>query len=180
MRGQNRKIIYFSLILCIFLASCAPSVAPPEAGPDDTLRGYLDAVLECRFEDAYSYLSARDKAARSLANYLAVRSEEGSLVARLLAGKASYRIKEVVVTGDRARCDTEVTIPYFKKILREIDGESLTGEFTESNMDNLSLVRRKIGYVEAKYRREGIPMKTVVESFRIVKEKGGWRVSLER
>jgi len=47
-------------------------------------------------------------------------------------------------------------------------------------MENLSLVRRKIGRVEAKYRREGIPMKTVVESFRIVKEKDGWRVSLER
>ncbi|MCX5834358.1 MAG: hypothetical protein NTV99_07595 [Deltaproteobacteria bacterium] len=178
MRGENRKILCFSLLLCIFLASCAPSGAPPEAGPDDTLCSYLDAVLQGRFEDAYAYLSSSDRAARSLADYLAVRSEEGSFVARLLTRKASYRIKQVVVTGDRARCDTEVTIPDFKKVFREIDGESLTGEFTESNMENLSLVRRKIGHVEAKYRREGVPMKTVVESFWLVKEKDGWRVSL--
>jgi len=180
VREENRKITYFSLLLCIFLASCAPSGAPPQAGPEDTLRGYLDAVLQGRFEDAYAYLSSGDREARSLPDYLAVRSEEGSLAARLLAAKASYRIKEVVVTGDRARCDTEVTVPDFKKVLREIDGESLTGEFTDSNMENLSLVRRKIGYVETKYRREGVPMKTVVESFRLVKEKDGWRVSLER
>jgi len=180
MRASTLKILCFSLLLCIFLASCAPSGAPPQAGPEDTLRGYLDAVLQGRFEDAYAYLSSDDRAARSLPDYLAVRSEEGSLVARLLAAKASYRIKEVVVTGDRARCDTEVTIPDFKKVLREIDGESLTGTFTESNMENLSLVRRKIGYVEAKYKREGVPMKTVVESFLLVKEKDGWRVSLER
>ena len=178
MRASTLKILYCSLLLCIFLASCAPSGAPPEAGPENTLRGYLDAVLDGRFEDAYAHLSSGDRAAQSLADYLAAKSDEGSLVARLLTRNASYQIKEVVVTGDRARCDAEVTIPDFKRVLREIDGESLTGEFTESNMDNLSLVRRKIGYVEAKYRREGMPMKTLVESYRLVKEKSGWRVSL--
>ncbi len=180
MRGKNRKILCFSLLLCIFLASCAPSGAPPEAGPDDTLRSYLDAVLQGRFEDAYSYLSSRDRAAKSLTDYLAERSEEGSFAARLLARKASYSIRQVVVMGDRARCDTEVTIPDFEKIFRETVGESLVREFTGSNMENLSLVRRKIGHVEAKYRREGIPVKTVVESFSLVKEKDGWRVSLGR
>ncbi len=92
------------------------------------------------FEDAYSYLSARERAARILADYLTERSEEGFFVARLLARKASYTIKQVVVMGDRARCDTEVTIPDFEKVFREIDGESFTGEFAESNMKNLSLV----------------------------------------
>ncbi len=179
MRRGNLKILYIYLLLCIFLASCAPSGAPPEAGPENTLRGYLDAVLEGRFEDAYAHLSSGDRAARSLADYLAMRSEEGSVVARLLTRNAAYRIKEVVVDGDGARCDAEVTIPDFEMILREIDGKSLAGQFTERNMDNLSLVRRRLGYLDAKYRREGMPVKSVVESYRLVKEKDGWRVSLK-
>ncbi|HOD34262.1 MAG TPA: hypothetical protein PLR20_02340, partial [Syntrophales bacterium] len=144
-----------------------------------SLRVYLDAVLEGRFEDAYAYLSSGERVARSRADYLAMRADEGSVVARLLTRNASYRIAEVVVTGDRARCDVEVTIPDFKKVLSEIDGESLTGRFTGSNMENLSLVRRKLGHLDAKYRREGMPVNTVVESFWLVKEKDGWRVSLK-
>lgn len=178
MKAGNLKILCFYLLLCIFLASCAPSGAPPEAAPEEILRGYLDAILEGRFEDAYTYLASGDRAARSLEDYLAMRSDEGSLVARLLTRNASYRIKEVVVDGDGARCDAEVTIPDFEMILREIDGKYLTGKFTESNMDNLSLVRRRLGYLDAKYRREGMPVKTVVESYRLVKDKNGWRVSL--
>jgi hypothetical protein len=49
---------------------------------------------------------------------------------------------------------------------------------TEGNMENLPLVRQKIGYVESKDRREGVSTKTVVESFWLVKEKDGWHVSL--
>jgi hypothetical protein len=179
MKGKNGNILCFSLLLCIFLASCAPSGAPPQAGPEDALRGYLEALLQSRFEDAYACLSERDRATRSLADYLAERTDEGSFLARFLARKASYSIREVVITGERARCETEVTIPDFEMIVREALGESLTGGFTESNMGNLSLIRRKIGHIETKYRREGIPMKTVVETFWLVKEKDGWRISLE-
>jgi hypothetical protein len=178
MSGKKSKILCFSLLLCIFLASCAPSGTPQQAGPDDTLRGYLDALLQSRFEDAYSCLSEKDRAARSLADYLAERSDEGSFLARFVARKASYSIREVVVTGERARCETDVTIPDFEKILSEAVGESVTGGFTESNMGNLSLIRRRIGHAETKYRREGLPMKTVVETFWLVREKDGWRVSL--
>ncbi|HPC74532.1 MAG TPA: hypothetical protein P5551_06120 [Syntrophales bacterium] len=178
MQGKNRKILCFSFLLCIFLASCAPSGGPRQAGPEDTLRGYLDAVLAGRFEDAYSCLSEKDRAARSLADYLAERSDERSFLAQFVAGRASYSIREVVVTDDRARCETDVTIPDFEKIHREAVGESVTGGFTESNLGNLSLIRRRIGRVETKYRREGLPMKTVVETFRLVREKDGWRVWL--
>lgn len=179
MRRLQRKILCLSLLLCIFLASCAPSEAPRQAGPEDTLRAYLDALLESRFEDAYSCLSEKDRAARSLPEYLAERSDEGSFLARLLSRKASYSIGEVVVTGEQARCKAAVTIPDFQTIFRETAGESLIGGFTGSNMGNLSLVRRKIGRIEGKYRREGIPMKTVVETFSLVRERDGWRVSLE-
>lgn len=172
----SRKLLNFTVLLCILTAGCTPTESPPEAGPEDVLQRYLNAVIECRFEDAYTCTSSVDKAVKNLQAYLAERSDENSFVTRILSRTASFSVKKVTRMGDKAICMTEVIMPDFEIIFGEILGKSLIEDLTGNSMEDLARVRRRISHFEGKYRKKGVPGKKTVETFILIREKDGWRV----
>ena len=180
MEWQTLRRALAGLTLCLLAAGCLQGEPRVEAGPQEVLSRYLEALLQARFEESYSYLSSADRAAQSLADYLQEKSLEGSFMARQLAKPNAFHIRQVVVEGDRASIDADITAPDFERLYKDIFGEAFLGELTASNMDNVSLVRRKVGRREAEYKRDGIPSRTVVETFTLVREKDGWKVARDR
>lgn len=53
-----------------YIALVSQSASVIESNPKDVLSKYLDASLHDRHEEAYQYISAKDKAIKSLQEYL--------------------------------------------------------------------------------------------------------------
>jgi len=141
------------------------------SNPKDVLSKYLDTFLHGRYEEAYQYISARDKAVKSLQEYLSEQSREESPFAQVLASKISYEIKEVTVTGNQTKAKVAVTTPDFGSIFTDILGVAFMSAFGEEK-DEKEIEKM----LAEKYKEKDIPMSTITQSFDLIKETDGWKV----
>jgi len=161
--------------LCLFLAGC--STGGDESKPDDTLTLYVSAYMNGNYEEAYQYLSAEDRAAKSLEAYIADRKDSGTFLARNLHRLMGYTIRDVAQVDETHACGTvEFSIPDFRAIVGEVSGALDAAAYPESALENVSFVRRNVGAFEQKYQTEGIPRRTLQEKFELIREGRQWKV----
>lgn len=159
-----RKLILFICLTLLF--GCTRS------NPKDVLSMYLDASLHSRYEEAYSHISSGDKAVKSLEEYSS--AQEDNPFAQAFVSKISYEIKDVSVTGNRAKANVEITMPDLSGMFMDVMGAAFASAFGDKH-DEKEIERR----LAEKYKNKDMPMTTRNESFTLVKEKGGWKVFLD-
>jgi len=150
-----------------------------DATAGETLANYLHALINGRTEEAYHFLSAADRARESQAEYRARRSLGSGLVAGLIAPKVSFTIETAETENGRATAVATVTAPDYAGLMHEAMHEAETSGLPGDNLEAHIFVCRTISHYMDKYRRETVPMRTGTASFRLVLEKGGWKVCLE-
>jgi hypothetical protein len=74
----------------------------------------------------------------------------------------------------------EISIPDFRAIVGEISGALDAAAYPESALENVSFVRRNVGAFEQKFQTEGIPKRTLRQTFDLVKEGREWKVRAGR
>jgi hypothetical protein len=146
--------------------------------PKEVLSAYLDAVIGGRMEEAYQNLSSVDRAEKSLQVFIPEKSEEESFIRSAIAKKIAYTIKDVTVTGDRAKAFVDITAPDFDTMVKDIFSSLSAKEFPKGNLEAHSYVSSLVGRYVKKCREKGIPMKTSAEHFDLIEEAGVWKVAL--
>lgn len=163
-----------SLAIALAMTSCGGSNLP---SPETVLTSYLDASLKNRHEEAYGYLSSEDKAFKSLEAYKAEREEdapfdEDSPMGKIFLGNIAFNVLEVTETGETAKVDVEMTLPdmevLFKEMMKAAFGAAMSGRDKEEAQQEL---------IE-KYETTEVPTTTRSNTFDLVKEQDGWKVSM--
>ncbi|MBW2038001.1 MAG: hypothetical protein JRI46_00145 [Deltaproteobacteria bacterium] len=166
-----KKHIEFIPVLCTLTILLVVGCGKIGSSPKAVLSKYLDASLHGRHEEAYQYISAKDKAIKSLHEYLSDQQKEESPFAQVLASKVSYEIKEVTIDGNQAKANVDVTIPDFGVIFKDILGAAFMSAFGEKK-DKKEIEKM----LTEEYKGKDIPMTTTTQFFELVKEVDGWKV----
>ncbi len=172
---RNLYPVIFLGALWLILAGCA--TGSDESKPDDVLSRYVAAYVAGNYEEAYQYLSSEDRAAKTLEAYIAERKDSGTFLTRNLHRLIGYDIRDVKPVDEmHARGTVDIRLPDFRVIVREISDALEAAAYPESALENVSFVRRNVGVFEYKYQTEGIPKRTLQETFELVKEGPQWKV----
>jgi hypothetical protein len=145
-----------------------------ESNPKDVLSEYLNAILNLQYEEGYKYISNKDKEIKQLKEFLSEHEQEDIPIARALNNKHSYKIKNVIVDGNQAIANVELVIPDVISILGDFMGATSTSALGEEKDDN------EIAKVLAeKYKNKDLPMATIPETYKLIKEADGWKIFLD-
>jgi hypothetical protein len=169
---MRRKTVLFVIIYLAYLIAvgCGKLTGP---SPKEVLSRYLDATLKGRYEEAYSYLSKKDKVVKDLQSYLNEHKNDNNLFTQAIASKMSYRIKKIEESDRNATADVEITLPDFGSIFTDIMGAAFKSAFGGGD-------EKEIEKILAKKLESGeVPVTTEEETFRLVKEEEGWKVFLD-
>jgi hypothetical protein len=169
---MHRKTIQF-LIVCL---ACLSMVACQKlAGPSakEVLSNYLDTSLKGRYEEAYSYVSSKDKSVKDLQGYLNDNMNDDNPFAQAIASKVSYEIKDIEESERNATANVEITLPDFGSIFTDVMGAAFKSAFGGGGEKEMEDELAK------KFESGEVPMITKEETFRLVKEEGGWKVFLD-
>lgn len=148
-----RKLHFLSLSCClIILAGCA------EYSAKSALSSYLDALSAERYEEAYNYVASKDRANLPLNAYTAIMQTAGQVKSLFSAKEASYEIKSVTVNGNQASAMVSITRPQSGGLIHQ-SLSALTGSENQEKASPPAMITEDFPY-------------------RLVKEEGGWKVSL--
>lgn len=176
----SRSVLWPVLLAgLLILTGCGPE-KKADRGPADVLSEYMDATINGRVEDAYHRLASRDRNAKALNVYRAERADEESFIRNMIAKKISYTIRDVRIAGDEARAKVDITAPDYERMIRDILSEPAARNIPAGNLQAHVHVSGLLGKFVRKYRDQGIPMKTTMEVFDMVREAGEWKVSIRR
>jgi hypothetical protein len=174
---MNRNLYLVILLGALLIIPAGCATGGDESKPDEAIALYLAAYMDGRYEEAYQYLSAEDRQAKSLETYVSERKDSGTFLARNLHRLIGYNIREVTpVDETHARGTVEISIPDFRAIVGEISVALEAAAYPECALENVSFVRRNVGAFEQKFQTEGIPKRTLLETFDLVKEGRQWKV----
>lgn len=155
---------FISVLLFVVGCSFGPN-------PKDVLTKYLDNYYQGNYDKAYEYLSSKDKAIKSQQEYSGDFKEFGGF-AKAFAGKITYSIKEVTVTGEKALATVDVTAPDLSGAMGELFGVAMKSAFGGGKPDEKEMEK----IVAEKMKGKSLPTTTRTEQFDLVKDKDGWRV----
>jgi len=143
----------------------------------EALVNYLDARRRGRAEEAYRYLSADSRAVCSPAEYKEANSLGSGLVAEIVGRHISFAVDRIEENPDRAVAWVAVTAPDFPLMLGEIrrtlDPDQLPAETLAAQT---FLCRRISGFLDT-YQRDGLPLRTKVETYLLHRETNGWKIA---
>jgi len=144
------------------------------SNPKDVLSEYLNATLNSQYEEGYKYIAHKDKEVKQLEEYVSEFKQEDNPIAKALNDRCSYKIKGIVIDGNQAIANVEVVIPDVISILGDLKGAAFTSALGEEKDDN------EIAKVLAeKYKNNNLPMTTIPETYKLIKEADGWKIFLD-
>jgi tetratricopeptide (TPR) repeat protein len=166
VRGHIRLL----RILCAGTVLFLLGLVEIAANPKDVLSRFLDASLHGRYEQAYNHISAKDKAVKSLREYISEQAKEDSHFIRILASETFYEIRELTVTPNKAKAKVDITQPDSWAVHTRIYGQTFMSAFgnTEEKEEFERILAQK-----------HIPMTTTTRPFDLVKEADSWKVFLD-
>lgn len=169
---MSRKITQFAIVCLISLTilGCGKLSGP---SPNEVLDNYLDASLKGRYKEAYSYVSAEDKAIKDLQSYLKENENEDSPFAQAIVSRVSYKILKLEKSDKKATADVEITLPDFGSIFADIMGAAFISAFGGGDDKEMEKILAK------KFENGEVPLITKKETFSLVKEEDGWKVFLD-
>lgn len=163
------RIGYLAATLClfaVFFAGCNLG-----SNPKDVVSKYLDNYYKGNYDKAYESLSSRDKAVKSQQDYSGNYKEFGGF-AKAFAGKITFNVKDVKVTGDKAVATVDVTAPDLSGAMGELFGAAMKTAFSGGKPDEKEMEK----IVAEKMKDKNLPTTTRTELYDLVKDKDGWRV----
>lgn len=167
-----RRFGVFAVVI-VMLCGCDRISAIRNPGPQDTLRAFLGASTKGNLEVAYGYVSASDRAARSLLDYQS-QSADGAGLAKAFAGMVTQKIVEVTEHGATATAQVDVTTPDFSKLMGDLIGPAIVAAFG-GDVD-----ADKLGQdLASKYKNADLPKVTNRKEFKLVRDPDGWRVFMD-
>jgi hypothetical protein len=144
------------------------------SNPKDVLSAYINAILSLEYEEGYKYISNKDKEIKQLKEFLSEYEQEDNPIAKALNNKCSYKIKGVIVNGNQAIANVELIIPDVISILGDFMGATSASALGDEKDDN------EIAKVLAeKYKNKDLPMTTIPETYKLIKEEDGWKIFLD-
>ena len=169
---MHRKKIQLTIIFLVSLAVFAcDKISGPS--PNEILSSYLDASLKGRYEEAYSYVSAEDKAIKDLQSYLKENNKENNPFAQAIFSKVSYKILKLDKADKSASAYVEITLPDFGYILSDAMGAAFKSAFGGGGEKEMETTLAK------KFESGNVPLTTKKETFYLHKENDGWKVFLD-
>ncbi|OIN95226.1 MAG: hypothetical protein AUJ48_03665 [Deltaproteobacteria bacterium CG1_02_45_11] len=123
-----RQLIHASVIFLASLTILACDKLPGPS-PNEILNNYLDASLKGRYEEAYSYVSAEDKAIKDLQSYLKESEKEDNPFAQAIVSKVSYKILNLDKSEKKATANVEITLPDLGAIFADVMGAAFKSAF---------------------------------------------------
>ena len=158
--GKRAGVIFGAAML---LTSCA-------GNPRPVLEKFLDASLKANLEEAYQYVSAKDRAVRSVSEYKGTLAENP--FANILANKISYSIQSVEVHGSKAVAVVKITRPDLSQAAGAVMGAAFASVFGGKDAKAAQQA------VADKLSKQDLPTTTTTEKFSLVRESDGWKVYL--
>ncbi len=169
MKLHNNTFLPLITFVLIVLIGCGQ----PGANPERVASVYLDAYYTGNYEEAYQYLSEKDKAVMSLRQYRSEQTEEMGLIPQLMSSRISYEIRNITVVDNKAEAEVRITLPDFGTIVMDILGSAFMSAFRdEIDEDEIEKM------LEEELEGEDIPMTTTSETLTLIKEDGEWKVFL--
>ncbi|MFC1621424.1 hypothetical protein ACFL2G_03870 [Candidatus Omnitrophota bacterium] len=159
-------------IVCILVSLIIVGCGTPNIAPKIVLSKYLDAFYHNRNEEAYKYLSEKDKAVINLQEYLVKQSAENDSFTLSLTEKISYEIQDIVVNGEIAKAKVNVTTPDVENMFSDMMGTAFLSVFSGKDNGDMSKMMAE------KYKNKDVPLVTTSQSYELVKEPAGWKVFL--
>ena len=147
--------------------------------PRDVLSNYLGWILGGRTQEAYHCLSSQSRVNLPLPEFQTFHSPGSGLIAGLLARNISFAIDRIDIADNRADAFVTVTVPDFRLILGDVFQGIGPDRIPDQSLAAFAFLCRKISHYLEKYPRDAIPMKTSGESFRLIRERDGWKVCLD-
>ena len=164
----------FSTSVCLSAILVITACGMFGANPKDVLSKYLNATLNLQYEEGYKYISNKDKEIKQLKEFLSEYEQEDNPIAKALNNKCSYKIKNIIVSGNQAIANVELVIPDVISILGDFKGAAFTSALGEEKDDT------EIAKVLAeKYKNKDLPMTTIAETYKLVKQADGWKIFLD-
>lgn len=160
-------------ILVLTIASTVLlSVNCSRSNPGSVVISYLEASKRPDTDKAYELVSAEDRAFKTKEQ---LRQEAGdSPLAGVLADiakRTSYRIKEERIQGNRADVVVAITAPDVSKavgsVMAAAFAAAMGGEKSKAAADE---------QIAKTLKTADLPLVTTEETYRLVKEEGGWKV----
>lgn len=167
-----RKLIQVSTIVLVGLTMEACDSLSGQS-PDEVLNNYLEASLKRQHTEAYSLISDADKKVKDLQTYLKENEKEDNSFARAISSKVSFTVRNLETSEKNATAEVEITLPDFGSIFADVMGAAFKSALSGS--DDKEMARTLAGKLE----NGEVPMTTKEETYRLVKETGGWKVFLD-
>ena len=145
----------------------------------DVLSNYLNTTVSGRTEEAYHYLSSKNKANHTLQEYRTGQTLGSGLMANMIARNISFAFEKMDVLGNKATAVVTITAPDFKLMMSDVFQEMAPDRIPEQNLEAFIFVCREISHYLDKYQQDAIPMKTCTEAFHLIREEGSWKICLE-
>ena len=144
------------------------------SNPKDVLSKYLNATLNLQYEEGYKYISNKDKEIKQLKEFVSEHEQADTPIAKALINKCSYKVKGVIVSENQAIATVELVIPDVLSILSDLMGATATSAFGEEKDDN-----EVAKALAEKYKNKNLPMTTIPETYKLIKEADGWKIFLD-
>lgn len=167
MKSLTRHAILVLSLLTI-LAGC--NLFGPS--PKDVLSQYLDSYYKGDFAKSYEKLSSSDKSTKSQQEFAESFGGYGTLM-KAAAGKVSFVVKDVKVTGNKAVATVDVTSPDLSSFAGDFMGAAFRSAF--GGQDSRKELDKAIA---ERLKSKDLPMATNTEEHELIKDKDGWRVYL--
>ena len=163
---KKAKIIITIFTLWIF-TNC--NVA---SNPDEVLTQYLNASDKGNYREAYSYISAQDKAIKTADVYAGENAgTSAALLAEAFRDKWSFTIREVTTSANTATIAVVRTMPDGRAILSSIAANASSAGFSEKDLKKLSAKE-----IRDKLKGKEIPVMTTQETYTMIREAENWKI----
>ncbi len=163
-RARCLAVAIFSMV--VFITGCSLG-----SNPKDVLSKYLESYFLGNYDKAYEKLSSKDKAVKSQQEFSGDFKEFGGF-AKAFAGKITFVIKDVKITGEKAQATVDVTAPDLSGAMGEFMGAAMKSAFSGGKPDEKEMEK----IVAEKMKGKNLPTTTRTEQYDLVKDKDGWRV----
>lgn len=163
---MNRSKALSALLIFLCCSACGLLSTPQR-----TLGKYFEATRAGRWDEAYGYLSSKDRAFQPLDAYR-TNMIANPFAAGILA-KTTYQVKQSTVDGSRASVVVAVTSPDVQGIMGNLMASAMASALSGKG-DSNAAVNDLAKNVES----GNLPTTTRDEVFAVIKEDGGWKVNL--
>ena len=166
-----RKGLIIRVIVTAIMFMCGCGLFQDK--PRVVVENYLKAIYSNDHKTAYTLISSLYKNFKTENEYLrevVPKDVSSQAIANMLSSLVKYKVGREEVKGDRATVQVTLTVPDSTKIM----GSLLASAFLNEEPDRAMEEKMKELFVLGE-----VPITEKKESFRLVKEKAGWRIFVD-